>query len=68
MRIVWDDDGQATTEYMIILATMVTLALLLITKLIRPAFKMLISSVQNGLDNALFGANLHTFPLGKGRR
>lgn len=58
-----DEQGQATTEYILMLAMAVSLCLFVIKKFIRPAFEKLSSTLDKIIQRKLFGANLHQFRI-----
>jgi hypothetical protein len=60
-----DDSGQASVEYILLLATSVTFAALLFKNLLQPAFRNLMQVITNKMNSTLFGGDLSTFPLGK---
>lgn len=62
--LIRDEQGQATTEYFLMLSIVVSLTLMVITKFIRPAFEKLGGQLSDMLEKRLFGVDLHTFRVG----
>ncbi|OFZ20566.1 MAG: hypothetical protein A2X94_11115 [Bdellovibrionales bacterium GWB1_55_8] len=62
-RRIWaDESGQATTEYILMVALAVTLALMVIREFIKPVLERMTSSLVEKMERGFFG-NLHHFPL-----
>jgi Flp pilus assembly pilin Flp len=59
-----DEEGQATTEYFLMLSIVVSLTLMVITKFIRPVFERFGNQLSALIEKRLFGADLHTFRVG----
>jgi flagellar biogenesis protein FliO len=53
------DVGQATSEYILLLAFVLILALLLANKFIKPMAEKLTNSVSQQIEKTLFGTDLH---------
>jgi Flp pilus assembly pilin Flp len=61
---LWNDEqGQATTEYILILAVVITFLISMIKKFIRPAFARLAQGMSQRIEKQFFGANLHQFRI-----
>ena len=61
--------GQASTEYILILAVAAMLGTAVVRTLIKPAYAQVSSLVSNAIQNTLFGVNLHVFNVpGQGQR
>ncbi len=60
-----DESGQATTEYILMLAVVVSLVSIVVKQLIGPTYQRLRVSVGRSIDNKLFpkGEGFHQFPL-----
>lgn len=60
-----DEDAQATTEYVLILAVLVTLAILVTRDLIRPVFSRFSENLTRIINEELFndGAGMHRSPF-----
>jgi Flp pilus assembly pilin Flp len=56
-----DEEGQASTEYVLMLSIVVSLTLFVVKNFIKPTFEKLSRVLSNTLQNQLFGANLHVF-------
>ena len=65
MRLIKNRRGQATVEYILMLAVMVGFTLLVITRLIKPAFEKISNSVNKSLEDKLIHTDLHFFKIGK---
>jgi Flp pilus assembly pilin Flp len=66
MRLFFaDEDGQATTEYILILAVLISLAILLIRDLIRPIMARFTDDLSKIITERLFknGGNMHRSPF-----
>ena len=60
------ESGQATTEYVLMLAIVVSLTVMLINKLLKPGLNILLTNVSDKFNNRLFSPQaLHYFPLGQ---
>ena len=55
------EEGQATTEYTLMLAIILGMLVIMINKLIKPVFSKLLANVTNQIERQAFGANLHSF-------
>lgn len=65
-RLVLDDKGQATTEYILMLAIIVGLTIIAIKTLIRPVYEALRENLTKRIDETLFKeGNLHHIRIGK---
>ncbi len=60
-----DEDAQATTEYVLILAVLVSLAILVVRDLIRPALARLTDSISKMINEQLFNSSdsMHHSPF-----
>ena len=56
-----NEKGQATTEYMLILAMIVSMLVMMIKKLLQPMFQKLMGMVSNTIEKKFFGSDLHTY-------
>lgn len=61
LRFLKDDEGQATTEYILILSVTVILAVGVMKKFVGPVFAKLSSTLTANIDKQLFGANMHYY-------
>jgi Flp pilus assembly pilin Flp len=61
LRFLKSEDGQATTEYMLILAIVSGMLVMLVKKLIQPSFQKLIASVNSAIQKQLFGMDMHVY-------
>ena len=59
--------GQATTEYVLLLVTVVGLALIVNRTLIQPTVSRLGPFMAKKLEKALGGPNFHSFSIGRKR-
>lgn len=59
-----DDRAQASTEYILMLAIVVSLFLLAMKNLIQPAFQALKQGVGNQINRVLFNGDMHSIRLG----
>ena len=60
-----DEEGQAVTEYVLMLSCMVGIALLALKKFVQPAFSKITKYVTNQIDKQFLGANFHTFRVSR---
>ncbi|MBS1961498.1 MAG: hypothetical protein JST04_04735 [Bdellovibrionales bacterium] len=60
-----DEKAQATTEYVLILAVLVTLAILVVRDLIRPILARFTDSLSKTITEKMFkdGGTMHTSPF-----
>ena len=58
-----DEEGQATTEYILILALVVAMLMMVVSKLLRPVFAKMREMLGRQIDQVLFpsGEGLHRF-------
>ncbi len=66
-NLIREEGGQATTEYILLLATMVALAVYALNTVLKPLFGRLQGTVSQEFQRLLFGGDLHSFPV-RGRR
>ena len=59
--LVESEEGQATTEYILLLATAVAAAVLVITKLIVPMYQKISRFATNAIRGRLLNTDFHTF-------
>lgn len=66
MRFLSDEDGQATTEYILMLAIAVAAAIVLLNKFLRPSFAKIENSLRRKIESEIFpsGNALHQLPGG----
>lgn len=62
MKIFSDQNGQASTEYIVLMAIAVSLVFIL-KKALQPIFSKISQSIALGFENKLFGTDLHKFPI-----
>lgn len=60
-----EEEGQAVTEYILLMAIMVSFAVMIIKALIRPMYDRISTLLANGVENRLLKADFHTFKVGK---
>ncbi len=60
-RLWREDQAQATTEYILLLAVIVGLVVTLVKKLVQPVFKRLLQVLTSNIESKFFGGDLHTF-------
>ncbi len=65
LNFLRDEEGQATTEYILMLSIAVMMAVMVMKKLIGPVYAKLAGAVSNSLQNKLFNTNLHVFKIGQ---
>lgn len=66
IELLSDESGQASAEYMLMLAIALALAASVIKKLIQPTFTKLSAALSSQLENSLFNqANMHTLRIGR---
>jgi hypothetical protein len=58
-----DESGQATTEYILMLAIIVILFLIMLKQLIKPMFASLLKALNKKYENFFAPENLHNFPV-----
>ena len=60
-----EENAQATTEYVLILAVLVSLAILLVRDLIRPILARFTDSLSNAINEQMFkgGSSMHRSPF-----
>lgn len=65
MDFLHDEEAQATTEYILILAVLVTLAILVVRDLIKPAMKFTTDHLTDAINTKLFkeGGSMHQSPF-----
>jgi len=65
MRFFADEEAQATTEYILILAVLVSLAILLVRDLIRPILAQFTDNLSTIITEQLFkdGGSMHRSPF-----
>lgn len=64
MNRLWrEEEGQATTEYILLLAIIVGMLVTLLKKLIAPAYSKLLLAMSNQIEKKIFGVDLHYFPI-----
>lgn len=63
LRLLKDEEGQATTEYILILAVVCTFLISVVKKLLQPMFAQLLSFAQNFIEKKFFGADLHFYRI-----
>jgi Flp pilus assembly pilin Flp len=56
-----DEDGQTLVEYIVLLATVIGFAVLVVQKLIGPAFAALSQFINQSIDKQIFRADFHYF-------
>jgi hypothetical protein len=56
-----DENGQATTEYILMVTTSIMAAVLVSRKLIGPYYERLNAMVVKSIENQLFNTDLHVF-------
>jgi len=61
IEFLHEESGQATTEYILILAVIMGFLVSIIKKLIQPIFSRMASAMTQRIQNQFFGANLHKF-------
>jgi Flp pilus assembly pilin Flp len=64
-RWVADEDAQATTEYLLMLTMVLVMVVAVVKNLIGPVLSRMGDVVSRSIQNQLFGANLHTFRVGR---
>lgn len=64
-RFFREESAQASVEYTLVLAIVVGLVLILIKKLLQPAFATLRVSLSNRIEKTLFGGDLHRLKTGR---
>jgi len=62
-RLLFSEEGQASTEYILILALITSFLLLLVKKLIGPAFQQVTQNVSNMIQNQMFTMDMHHFTV-----
>lgn len=62
-NLIRETSGQATTEYILLLAVVMTMLLFLIKKLIQPYLIKLRDALAERFNSTLFGADLHRIRL-----
>ncbi len=61
-----EESAQATTEYVLILAVLVSIALLLVRDLIRPILATFTDSISDAIENGMFNPDsMHRLPFKK---
>ena len=63
-RFYSDEEGQATTEYILVLAMIMGFLVMTIKKLITPAFAKFSSNITGLMDQRIMKADLHCFRVG----
>ncbi len=63
-RLFQDESAQATTEYMLMLAVAITIAVAMIKKVLQPAYDRLKVALADQLEKNLFGGNMHSLKVG----
>ena len=61
--IIQDDQGQASTEYILMLTSSMLFLMVLNTKFITPAYKKLTLALSNQIEQKVFGSDMHHFPV-----
>ena len=64
-RLIHSEEAQATTEYILLLSTVVVLATLVIQKLLRPLAARAGVVLGKKVEKALGGPNFHNFPVNR---
>ena len=59
--LIDDDQGQATTEYIVLLTMSMLFLVTVTTKLITPAYKKLTLALSNNIEQRVFGSDMHHF-------
>lgn len=57
------ESGQATSEYILLLAMILVMVLLLANKFIKPMAEKLTNSVSQQIEKTLFGTDLHRLKI-----
>jgi hypothetical protein len=65
MNLIRDQKAQASAEYILMLALAVSFVLILVKKLLEPAFAKFSAALQKKFDDFLGGADLHHLKIGK---
>ncbi len=64
LRFLRDESGQGATEYVLILAVLVSIALLLVRDLIRPILAAFTDSITEAIEGGMFNPDaMHTLPF-----
>jgi Flp pilus assembly pilin Flp len=58
-----DEEGQAATEYILILSVLVTIALLLLRDLVRPLLERLSQSMDERIERMFEPGSMHRSPF-----
>ncbi len=58
-----DEEGQATTEYILMLSIITSMLVLLVKKLITPMFTKMTASLTSRIEKEFLGADLHVFRI-----
>lgn len=59
--LLQDEEGQATTEYVMMLSIVTIFLVMTIKNLIQPLFAQLNQYISNSIGTRFFGSNLHYF-------
>lgn len=62
-NLLHNENGQATTEYILMVAIVVGFVLFFVRTFIRPAYAKLRKALSANINNALFGADFHRFNI-----
>jgi Flp pilus assembly pilin Flp len=67
VRFLFDEEAQATTEYILILAVMVTIAIVVVRDLIKPVLEAFRSTISKSITDQMFrdSKGMHQSPFKK---
>jgi hypothetical protein len=63
MHIVRNKEGQAVSEYMLLLVVCIGLLMIVITKLIAPAYNALTKAVSRKVESTIFSMDMHYYKV-----
>jgi ethanolamine transporter EutH len=63
MRFVRNHEGQAVSEYMVLLVVCVGFLMMVVSKLIVPVYKSLASTVSKKIENGIFSMDMHHYRI-----
>jgi Flp pilus assembly pilin Flp len=62
--LFYNEQGQATTEYILVLAVAISLFMIVFNQLLKPFFTQIKTQLTQSFQNRLFSSgNLHHFPV-----